>query len=132
MMETISRFVQKLCVLHDTIRDVCFVCLRALCTCTFTCCVQFMFICIYRFYVTTLLQCNCLIWLLFDSYTSCLYFQILYLFHHSPKLNPSFSFTVRMLNDTCLPIRQIKICQPQKISNLPNFDSSNYIHCTVN
>ena len=36
-----------------------------------------------------------------------------------------------MLNDTCLSIRQIKIRQPQKISNLPNFDPSKYTRYMV-
>ena len=47
-------------------------------------------------------------------------------FYRLPKLNPPFSFTVRMLNDMYLPICQIKIHQPHKISNLPNFDPSKY------
>ena len=42
------------------------------------------------------------------------------------NFNPPFSLTVCMLNDMCLPIHQIKIRQPQKISNLPNFDPSKY------
>ena len=33
-----------------------------------------------------------------------------------------------MISDTCLAIRQIKICQRQKNSNLPNFDPSKYTH----
>ena len=52
-------------------------------------------------------------------------------FHCSQKLNPPFSFTVCTLNGTCLPIRQVKIRQPQKISNLPNFNPSKYTHYTV-
>ena len=47
----------------------------------------------------------------------------LVIFHHLPILNLLFSFTVCMLNDRCLPIHQIKICQSQKISNWANFVS---------
>ena len=44
------------------------------------------------------------------------------------NFNPPFSLTVCMLNDMCLPIRQIKIHQPQKNSNSTNFDPSKYTH----
>ena len=36
-----------------------------------------------------------------------------------------------MLNDMCLLIHQIKICQPQKISDSPNFNPSKYTCYTV-
>ena len=36
-----------------------------------------------------------------------------------------------MLDDMWLPIHKIKIHQPQKISNSPNFDLSKYTHYTV-
>ena len=36
-----------------------------------------------------------------------------------------------MLNDTCLLIRQIKICQPQKMSDSPNVNPSKYTRYTV-
>ena len=54
---------------------------------------------------------------------------ILAIFSLFAKLNPPFSSTVRMLNDTCLLIHQIS--QPQQMRDLPNFNTSKYTHYTV-